>query len=274
MDLNPLLERTCTLLGQILDDRTELRMEPESGLPTLQGDPGQLETMLLRLGLLEAEALVEKGGTLCFRTRLHPGGRPVLELRRNPASFAAGGDPARRRGSLREILAATGAELLEDGPENGGWALAVLLPAGAAGLGAAIQSVHPPFPRLEGLRVLVAEDEPEIRGFLEEALGSLGAEVVTAVDGADGWRSWSARGPFDLLLTDQRMPGLTGMGLLQRIRSERPRFPAVVMSGYGLEEFAEALDQDPHLLYLAKPFMLPALLEAIGRLLRRAGPGA
>jgi hypothetical protein len=155
----------------------------------------------------------------------------VLELRRDPPGSPAAGDSSSRQGILHGILDVHGAEVLKDGAEGGGWSLAVLLPAGGTVPSPSPSpSGQPAHPRLEGLRILVAEDEPEIRSFLREVLGRLGAEVVTAVDGEDAWNLWSLLGPFDLLLTDQRMPRLTGMDLLQRVRSDRPGFPTVIMS--------------------------------------------
>ena len=118
----------------------------------------------------------------------------------------------------------------------------------------------------------MAEDEPEIRYFLREILGRLGAEVVSAVDGEDAWNLWSLLGPFDLLITDQRMPRLTGMELLKRVRLDRPGFPVVIMSGYGLEEFADELARDLRLHYLPKPFLVPGLLEVVGKLLAESPP--
>ncbi len=272
LDLNPLVERTCALLGRVLDARIVLRLEQGQDLPPVLGDPGLLEQMVLRLGLLEADALGRAGGTLVARTFRHPDGRPVLELARG-CGAAAGERPA-RLGTLQDILDIHGAEILADGPAEGGWALVLALPADSAQPKAAVQAGPPPLPRLDGLRILVAEDEAEIRYFLREVLGQLGAEVVPAVDGEDAWNMWALLGPFDLLLTDQRMPRLTGMELVQRVRKDRPGFPVVVMSGYGVEEFADALSEDPRLRYLGKPFMLPVLLEAIGNMLGARTPRA
>lgn len=273
LDLNPLVERTCALLGRVLDPRIALRLERGPGLPPVLGDPGLLEQMVLRLGLLEADALGPAGGSLVVRTFRHPDGRPGLELDRG--SGAVAGEGPARLGTLQDILDIHGAEILADGPAAGGWSLALALPADSAQPKAAVQGAGPShLPRLDGVRILVAEDEAEIRYFLREVLGQLGAEVVPAVDGEDAWNMWALLGPFDLLLTDQRMPRLTGMELVQRVRKDRPGFPVVVMSGYGMEEFAGALSEDPRLRYLGKPFMLPVLLEVIGNMVGAQAPRA
>lgn len=272
LELNPLVERTCALLDRVLDARVALRLEPEPGLPLVLGDSGLLEQVVLRLGLLEAEALNGAGGTLRIRTHRHGDLGVTLELRREPWGGSTSAVAA-RQSALHAILDTPGAEILKDGPEEGGWTLEVLLPADrSASRPRAAQAGPPSAPRLEGLRILVAEDEPEIRFFLREILGQLGAEVIPAVDGEDAWNLWSLLGPFDLLLTDQRMPRLTGMELLQRVRSDRPGFPVVLMSGFGLEEFAATLERDLRLRFLPKPFLLPALLEAVGGLLAGATP--
>lgn len=272
LELNPLVERTCALLDRVLDARVALRLEPEPGLPQVIGDPGLMEQALLRLGLLEAGAMDAPGGTLRVRTHRHGDLGVALELRREPGGGSRPMDAATRQGLLHGILDANRAEILKDRSEDGGWTLEVLLPSTGSGAPALEAEPKPPAPRLEGLRILVAEDEPDIRFFLREILGQLGAEVLSAVDGEDAWNLWFLLGPFDLLLTDQRMPRLTGMELLQRVRRDRPGFPVVVMSGYGLEEFAAALEQDSRLRFLTKPFQLPALLEAVGGLLADATP--
>lgn len=123
---------------------------------------------------------------------------------------------------------------------------------------------------LSGRRVLLAEDDPEIRQVMKELLTRMGAEVAAGVDGMDAWNLWELLGPFDLLITDQRMPRLNGLELLDRIRGRNRDLPVLVMTGFGLEEASAVLGADPRSRLLAKPFTVPVLQEALVGLV---GPG-
>ena len=66
---------------------------------------------------------------------------------------------------------------------------------------------------------------------IEDMLRDAGFEVLLAVDGQHALEI-AAEHPFDLLLTDLRMPRLSGNELVRRLREERPGLPVVVMTGY------------------------------------------
>ena len=80
-------------------------------------------------------------------------------------------------------------------------------------------------------RVLLAEDEPLLREILVEGLFDEGFEVEAGVDGMEALLLYRTRGPFDVLLLDEEMPGLTGRQLLRLLRGEGDRVPAVIFSG-------------------------------------------
>lgn len=80
-------------------------------------------------------------------------------------------------------------------------------------------------------RVLLAEDEPLLREILIEGLFDEGFEVEGAADGVEALVLYRAKRPFDALLLDEEMPGLTGRQLLRLLRGEGDRVPAVICSG-------------------------------------------
>lgn len=84
---------------------------------------------------------------------------------------------------------------------------------------------------VEMTRVLLAEDEPLLREILVEGLVDEGFEVEAGVDGMEALILYRAKGPFDALLLDEEMPGLTGRQLLRLLRGEGDRVPAVIFSG-------------------------------------------
>jgi CheY-like chemotaxis protein len=81
------------------------------------------------------------------------------------------------------------------------------------------------------LHVLVAEDDALLREILCDGLADEGFAVEAAADGEDALMRFRANGPFDVLLLDEEMPGMTGRAFLAQIRSEGHRVPALIISG-------------------------------------------
>jgi len=80
------------------------------------------------------------------------------------------------------------------------------------------------------MKVLVAEDEPSIRGFVAEVLRTVGCEVVEASNGLEAVELLSTR-EFDLVVSDNTMPGLSGLELLSWLVSEYRSERFVLMTG-------------------------------------------
>jgi CheY-like chemotaxis protein len=123
---------------------------------------------------------------------------------------------------------------------------------------------------LQGLRALVVDDESDLRRIVQMLLERAGAQVEVAVDGEEGWQRYREAGPFDLVVSDLRMPRASGMDLFLRIREAAPAQPFLLMSGFGLEEAVAQLGEDRFVGALAKPFRSAEFLEAAARLLGRA----
>jgi len=80
------------------------------------------------------------------------------------------------------------------------------------------------------MRVLVAEDEPFIRRFVAEVLQAVGVEVVESSNGLEAVELLSTQ-EFDLVISDNTMPGLTGLELLVWMASDRRSESFVLMTG-------------------------------------------
>lgn len=80
-------------------------------------------------------------------------------------------------------------------------------------------------------RVLLAEDDLPVRLFMDEALHFLGYAVTAANDGAAALARLAAGESFDLVITDHRMPGLDGLGLVRALRESRFPGRIYVVSG-------------------------------------------
>jgi len=86
-------------------------------------------------------------------------------------------------------------------------------------------------------RLLIAEDEKNIREGLAAALELDGHEVATAADGNEAFKRFQ-KGDIDLVITDLWMPGLSGEELLEKILAESPGIPVIILTGHGTIEAA------------------------------------
>ncbi|GAB6392572.1 MAG: sigma-54 dependent transcriptional regulator [Treponematales bacterium] len=104
-------------------------------------------------------------------------------------------------------------------------------------------------------RLLVVDDEKNIREGLAEALRLEGFEAAAAASGEEGWRRF-LDGDVDLVVTDLAMPGLSGGELLRRIAAESPGFPVIVLTGHGTVETAVEAMRNGAFDFLTKPVNL------------------
>jgi two-component system NtrC family sensor kinase len=117
-------------------------------------------------------------------------------------------------------------------------------------------------------RVLVIDDSQEIRDFLVDyILRPKGFEVLTASDGLMGLELAIAKEP-DLMITDQQMPGLTGLEVLQKLRERSIDIPAILVTGEGSEDTAVRAFRLGIRDYIIKPVDPDELSESIDKALR------
>jgi len=115
-------------------------------------------------------------------------------------------------------------------------------------------------------RLLVVDDDPNLREVYADVLSAEGFEVVTAKDGLEAFELFLTEGPFHALIVDQNMPRLTGRELLKRLRGLGESAPALLISGR-LEVSPKEQEELGLGAWLAKPFSQGALLEAVRKLL-------
>jgi DNA-binding response OmpR family regulator len=124
------------------------------------------------------------------------------------------------------------------------------------------------------LRILVVEDDISVRHLSTSMLKSSGFQVDAAEDGAAGWDALHTNS-YDLLITDNSMPKLSGVELVEKLRSEHMTLPVVMASG---AIPTEALNRNPSLdlaAMLVKPFTKDELLGTVKKALHATdGPPA
>lgn len=111
-------------------------------------------------------------------------------------------------------------------------------------------------------RILVADDSETIRTLLLTALKSEGYEVVTAGDGLEAYETARA-GNFDLVILDQLMPGLLGLEVLDRWRSEDIDVPVIMLTGVDDDRTAVDSLERGGVDYVRKPFRIAELMARI-----------
>jgi DNA-binding NtrC family response regulator len=116
-------------------------------------------------------------------------------------------------------------------------------------------------------KLLVVDDEKNIRTGLAAALQMDGYEVETAAAGDEGWKRFQ-KGDIDLVITDLRMPGVSGEELLKRISAETPGIPVIVLTGHGTVESAVSAMRNCAYDFLTKPVNLERLSLLVKRALQ------
>ena len=116
-------------------------------------------------------------------------------------------------------------------------------------------------------RILLAEDDPEMRRLGVRILSGMGHSVDTAFDGEDAWEALN-RGSYGLLLTDNAMPRLSGLDLMARIRAAALLIPVIMISGSIPEESFRLRPWLRPDFILQKPFEVPALMRSIESAIR------
>ena len=117
--------------------------------------------------------------------------------------------------------------------------------------------------------ILAVDDSASMRQMVSFTLQNAGYEVVDAVDGMDAWHKASQR-RFDLVLTDQNMPNLDGLGLTRRLR-ENANFkttPILILTTESSAEMKQAGRAAGATGWMVKPFDPAKLIEVSGKVIK------
>ncbi len=114
--------------------------------------------------------------------------------------------------------------------------------------------------------ILVVEDDVHLRELVAQALSLAGYRVDTAGDGEAAWDYLKANS-YDLLITDNRMPGLSGLELIQKLHSANMILPVIMASASVNAEGLSGNDRLQLAATLSKPFTPSELLDTVTRVL-------
>ncbi|MBI5441893.1 MAG: PAS domain S-box protein [Deltaproteobacteria bacterium] len=287
------VEEALDLCRASLPANVEIVRRIAAGRSLVAAEPTQLHQVIMNLCANAGQAMAEKGGVLTATLEdVSIGGdSPTAYLDLDPGEYVrlrvsdtgCGIDPSilhrifepffTTKGVgegtgmglavVHGIVRATGGEIEVESRIDEGTTFTVYLPKTGRGAEEAPSPAAPDPARGEE-RILFVEDEPGLIELGERLLTQLGYRVTTASRGDEALERFR-EGPdeFDLVITDQGMPGMRGIELARRIHEERPQLPILLCSGYSPMEDPDILREAGVRAVLSKPVPVRDLARAI-----------
>jgi PAS domain S-box-containing protein len=297
VDLSATIHEVIGLLTRTVDKNIRMASRSTIDRPVVSGDPDQLQQVVLNLAVNARDAMPE-GGEMVFVTdastfeatdfrkpsEIAPGRYVVLSI-----SDTGCGIPDEVRRRIFEPFFTTKGQGKGTGmglamvygivKNHGGW-VAV---ESAVGRGTTVRIHLPQAQELRATeplgtsssvrpgtgRILVVDDEEIVRSVAEEFLRHLGYEVVTAADGLEAVEYYEKHGrTIDAVLLDMVMPRMGGRDCFRALRGLNPDVRAVLSTGYGPDVVAQEMLDEGLRGFVAKPYRLEQLADAVARALR------
>ncbi|TXF97909.1 response regulator [Massilia arenae] len=299
LSLNSLVVEFSDMLVRTLGDKIDLRLDLKPGLPASTIDPTYLEMALLNVVLNARDAMPGGGAVTVGTAVLGEERRRLLGL--SPGDYVCicvqdegeGMTPEVRRRATEPFFTTkgpgTGLGLamvhgfvqqshgkldIESEPGRGTLVRMVFRVAEQAASDDASQAKRrggtPAEPQQRRCRILVVEDNDDVRELAESMLEMAGYEVLSAPSGERALGLLESGEQADLLFTDVIMPGgMNGLELIERVHAKRPGLPVLVTTGY-MDELPGRGKPSGTLDVLSKPYQHQDLLERVGAALKRA----
>lgn len=116
-------------------------------------------------------------------------------------------------------------------------------------------------------KILIVDDQPGIRVLLQEVLKKEGYDIQTAGSGVEAVSLLEAE-HFDALLTDMKLPGMSGVDILQRVQAKAEQMVIMMMTAYGEMELIEQAKSLGAKHFFTKPFNIIEVRETINNLMK------
>jgi PAS domain S-box-containing protein len=298
VDLNKLTAALQPLLGRVVLEDVLVVVRTADEPVVVDIDDAQFEQVILNLAFNARDAM-PAGGTLTIETGIVELDAAYAAIRPgvNPGSYAMlvvsdtgiGMDDATQARifepffTTKDVGKGTGLGLamiygtvqqsgghigIESEPDYG-TSVRIYLPLSHAVPAERAKATSPTRRRLgPGVKVLVIEDEDQVRELMVRALQTAGCTVITATDGAGALEAVDPADRLDLAVTDVIMPGRSGPEVVRQLRRTRPRLRALYVSGFAprfATSGANSPDLEPH--FLQKPFTLTEFIDAVREVL-------
>jgi len=299
VDIHSVVDQSVKMLAHSIDRRIDINLELNASPSSVMGDPIQLQNALLNLGVNARDAMPE-GGVLTYATRnttldktrcvrslyeLNPG--EFLEITVSDTGIGMDEETQKRifepffttkdvgRGTGLGLAGVYGCVRSHDGSvtvsssPNQGAAFTILLPMTNSQDQAASQPAPNSNPPRGTGRILVVDDEPSVRNFVQTSMEHLGYTVSTCSHGAEGVEYYrSGHEEIDLVILDLIMPKMSGQDAFREMKKIDPDVRVLVSSGFShSQESTQMLDEGARAL-LSKPFKIAELAEAVAQHIR------
>lgn len=295
VSVNEIIQKTLDLfVYQARVGNVELVTDLSPAVPLTAADPQQLQQVVLNLAnnALQAIGAARRSGTLRVATGLAPdraairitvsddgAGIPAEVLPRIFEPLFTTKPPGEGTGLglaiVQAVVAEHGGSVAVESECGHGTTFTVTLPVTAPASPPAAPAATSAMPA--GLRVLVVDDEAPVREMIAEALKRQGVSVETVASGREALDAL-ARAAVDVVITDVRMPEMTGTELWTRIAAQSPDLArrTIFCTGSVVRPATRRFIEETGCLAMSKPFEWPAFFAAVAEAASRgaAGPGA
>ncbi|WP_051938889.1 hybrid sensor histidine kinase/response regulator [Luteibacter sp. 9135] len=298
VEVNAMVRSVEDLLTRTLGERVRLRTDLHEGLPSALVDTNQLESALLNLAINARDAMPD-GGELRIATALahlagEPSGAaassgPYVRLSVGDTGVGMDGDVLSRvfepfyttkplgqgtglgMSMIYGFIQQSEGHIRIDSTPGQGTTVELYLPLAAEGEGAPLAEADGVVVGGHGQRIVLVEDDAQVRVLTSELLTELGYHVDAAetADGALG--ILASLQPVDLLVTDVGLPGLNGRQLAEIVRQTRPALPILFMTGYAEGAAVRSEFLEAGMTMIAKPFNVDVFSQTVGRILAEGG---
>ncbi len=297
LSLNHLVAEITGLLTVSISKKVRLDYNLAASLPVIEADPAQVQQVVMNLVTNASEAIGEDSGAITIQTSLRRieapemettfSGQPVepgdyVTLRisdtgcgMEPGVLARIFDPffstkSSGRGlglsAMLGILRGHGAAIEIHSEAGRGSDFQVHFPASRADLPAAAGAAPPGRKgRFQG-KVLLVDDEADLRLSFRDILEHLGFEVVSAADGLEAVELFQP-GEFALVFMDLTMPRMDGREAFLQMRSRDPEVKVILISGYSEQEAMDSKQALRPAAFIQKPFNLQLLVSVLEQVL-------
>ncbi len=281
LDINELVGSTESLISRSLPANVTLRLELDPAAGRVRTDPLQMEQVLINLVLNARDAMADGGGVLTIATAAVAesvelrvtdtgcGMPPEVRERVFEPFFTTkepGGGTGLGLAMVYGIVTQSGGSIDIETAPGAGTSIGIRLarvdaPLQETGVEATVNDEREP---LRHARVLVVDDDEGVRDIVIKTLEKKQCSVISAASGEEAL-ALAEREPFDIVLSDVVMPGMSGVDLVKALQERGHLQPAVLMSGHAAGKVVEAGGSTAPL--LQKPFRARELLQSITRAL-------
>jgi two-component system, cell cycle sensor histidine kinase and response regulator CckA len=288
LNLNGLIRQSLGILQRVIGEDIHLQFALAPDVWNIKADRGQLHQVLMNL-VVNGRQAMPQGGTLSIATgnwtgEPGEGDCVLLEVRDTGDGMdettrlnifepffttkARGKGTGLGMATVFSVVSQAGGKILVDSEPGQGTVLRVYFPRDNTPAAPEPASRDLAAPAATSGRVLVVEDQSEVRQVACTILRNLGLDVLEACDGTEALALADAdTRPIDLLLTDVIMPGLNGRDLASRFAAKRPAAKVIYMSGYTDRIISPDGLLDASVAFLQKPFKPEELARLVSKAL-------